>query len=60
MKEILQFESGDLNATMAWYLTGKVTMRQLVEALNIILRDKAEASRDQEEQTRPVHRPSCF
>jgi len=60
VKEIPQFEPGDLNTIMAWYLTGKVTMRQLCDELNAKLRDKAEASREREEQSRPVYRPNCF
>lgn len=60
MKKIPQFEPADLNTTMAWYLTGKVTLAQLCDELNARLREKAEAFRELEEQTRPVHRPNCF
>ena len=60
MKEIPQFEINDLNGIMAWYLTGKVAMAELRDALNNRLRDKAEASREMEERSRPVLRPNCF
>lgn len=61
MKEILQFSPGDLNTTMAWYLTGRVTMRQLCDELNAKLRDKAERLREQEELNIPGRcRPNCF
>lgn len=75
MKEIPQFEPGDLNTTMAWYLTGKVTMQQLCDELNTRLREKAEASRELDERNREeedcrrwsaecdraiTRRPNCF
>lgn len=55
--EIPQFETEDLNTIMGWYLTGKVTMRQLADALNARLREKAEAA---QEPRRSACRPNCF
>ena len=55
--EIPQFEASDLNSIMGWYLTGRVTMQQLADALNIRLREKAEAQQD---RPRRVIRPNCF
>ena len=61
MKEIPQFETSDLNTTMAWYLTGKVTMRQLCDELNAQLRAKVEQERELDEQSgHAPRRPSCF
>lgn len=61
MKEILQFEPGELTVIMMWYFGHpELTLEQLRKKLNGKLREKAEASRDQEEQSRPVHRPNCF
>lgn len=55
--EIPQFETSDLNSIMAWYLTGRVTMQQLADALNARLREKAEVPQDR--PRRPI-RPNCF
>jgi hypothetical protein len=63
MRGITQFETSDLNAIMAWYLTGKVTMRQLCDELNARLREKAEQERNLDEReyrTGNRHRPNCF
>jgi len=56
MKEILQFDATDLYGI---YMT-KMTIMEFRDALNRVLREKAEASRELEEQSRPVHRPNCF
>lgn len=58
MQNIPQFETGDLNTIMAWYLTGKVTMRDLCDALNERLREKVE--RAQGPHAGPVRQPNCF
>ena len=60
MKEILQFEPGDLNAILRQYVAGTLSTRAVCEELNSKLRDKAEASREMEEQPRRFPRPNCF
>lgn len=65
MKEIPQFEPRDLTPIMEGYFTlseqGNIALvRELCGDLNKILRDKAEASREQEELARPPIRPNCF